>query len=733
MEISQIRKLQIILAIAITAVMIPLILSLARRALYAIQKKSVPGTGAKRLFFVTVLSMISIFFLRYGVGLYGVYMGTSPLQWWEELSNSVIHTMQTFGAGENYEHYITMGRAMVSAISDGNEVALTFYRAFTAIMNLVAPTVGGVLVLEILTSVFPKMKLFFLCLCFYKRKFYFSKLNEQSLSLAKSIMKAYDTKSYPKTRPILVFCDVYTSKENEKESELFLGAKSIGAICVREDLAHIPKSRFSKRTYFLIDSDEQGINNVKMLTDLVEKSKAKRLKKTEIFLFSANDSYTGVRRLVYKRLEEEYGFTEKQLPIITPVNCNSNLVCNLLADLPLYEPLVEDKLQGRELELNVSIFGGGALATEMLLSSYWFGQILDCRLNINVFSKESDDDFYKKLDRINPEIRESTCKSPLLVYNGEGGVNPAYCRIDHIECDSGEELTCGAKNNVLLNSQYIFVAEETDGENVTLAGRLRLEVGRYHLESGCRLRTVIAYTVRNASLCKALNSRDVFDFSASDGMPDIYMRAVGAIDDVYSVRNVFCTDYEIWAADIGIKYDSVTDGTKRRAACLAERKRNDDYFTRSSLARAMHIKYKIFSAGLIGGSAFSMGGCYSDEYRDMLVKAYADYKALVKSTSEGSPLIIGLAWLEHRRWNAFMRTIGFRGTTRYTEYMKPSAEGEPAPEHKHFVLKLHPLIVESSRDGSFDRLGEVSEDICRIKGIKTDYKAYDFPAFDFND
>ena len=52
-----------------------------------------------------------------------------------------------------------------------------------------------------------------------------------------------------------------------------------------------------------------------------------------------------------------------------------------------------------------------------------------------------------------------------------------------------------------------------------------------------------------------------------------------------------------------------------------------------------------------------------------------------------------LQWLEHRRWNAFLRTMGYQHTDCYKAYL------EHTHGHKQMEAKLHPCLVECNMDG----------------------------------
>ena len=689
---------------AVVLIAMPMLYILLRK-LYNLFRGKHDDSSRSRLSLIsfTLFSLGSVFLLRYSVGLYNCFIqAEDSLLWWEEISNSLIHALQTFSMDEDYTGYVTNGKEMIYVLSNSNISAVNLYSGFVLLMNIVAPIAGGAMLLDLLTSILPNLRLFFLYRCYFHNKYYFSKLNERSLALATSIMNAYrDGKKLfslkISLRPIIIFCDVYTDRENEKDSELLLGAKALGAVCVKDDLVHIRKNRFKNRLFFLIDDNDNEINNLKMFAKLAEGKNARKLKYSEVFLFSQSDMHLTIERSVRSKLARDYGFKDSQMPVVTPVKCYRNLVCNLLNDLPLYEPLVEERRKSDKLKLKVSVLGGGVTGTEMLLSTYWFGQIAGCELSINVFSRESKAEFDEKLNCINPDIYSSTQPmNKILKVDKNGSCNPPYCTLEYTQCnvDSSSFLNSNGEGAAVMDSDYIFIALGTDEINITVANRLREVLGRRHLASDSSKRVIITYVVYDSALCDVLNKKTCFDYSLSDDIPDIYMRAVGSLNSVYSVRNVFLSDNEQRAYNMSRLYDVISD-TKSRKKNYGKRIK-DDYSRWSNLARAMHLNYKMFAMGLITTSVFETGDVTSPEYIKAMRESFERYKKLITDWNNSEEIQL-LSWMEHRRWLAFMRTKGFRSPDGFEEYVRKNykvSNNKDKVEHKHIPLKLHPCLVE---------------------------------------
>jgi len=452
-------------------------------------------------------------------------------------------------------------------------------------------------------------------------------------------------------------------------------------------------------------------------------------------------------------IEEE--LTQRKLPTIVPVNSYRNLISNLLCNVPLYESIIgREKDADAGQNLNVTILGSGNIGTEMFLSTYWFGQILDCKLNINIISKESEEEFWNRIDYINPEIRHTTIKDdPILIYNRKGDKSEVYCTVKYIPCDvkSSEFINC-LKNpeKGILNTDYFLVALGSDEENISVANIIRRYIGEHHINQKKYDKTIIAYVVYNSELADTLNQKKYFKH-AKDNV-DVYMQAVGCLSEVYSVDNVFMEKYDSFVDAVKNGYDTLQKRKDRAGKHRARRK--DDYKHWASLARTMHAKYKMYSMKLIEKSMFDYFDMETkikdfngeEEHLKYLQEVYDGFQKNISGKTEvDQELFHRMAWLEHRRWNAFTRVMGFRCTTEYDEYSIPKKVGS----YKQMDIKLHPCLVECDEKGirsgitpegkveeltllqcddraEFDLLDDLSYDLCDKNYNNYDFKQYDY-------
>ena len=681
------------------------------------EKCTKAGMSTAMVFSAAIVFAVGL--LRYAVSYCFIVVPTPDvrLDWWTEILNSFFSAIRTFKMGEEYEKHMLELATAAEYMLPAEHWALDSFRnmlvAYASLLNLLGPIVGGAMVIEALAGLFPRFKLAWSYLHIGRTKYFFSELNTASIALAKSIRM---TKK--KEKPVLIFTNVHTDKKG-KDSELLLEAKQYGAICIADDLLHITKPRFGKREYYLMD--ENAFSNLQTLTEMVEYRHLKALKDAHVYLFVEDDTYVQVEKQIKHKLESEESqklLKGGNMPTIIPVNGYRNLIQNLMMDVPLYEPLVH---KADPTSLQVTILG-----TEAFLSVYWFGQLLvsreadgkktmtPCDLTVNVVSKDTEEAFWSKIDYINPEIK-ATVQVPgsdsepgeLLCYNRHGAKNKPYCKLRYVQADVQRgDIWSHEQEGGLLDSDYVIVALGADADNISVAERFCRAVGKKHFETvaenGVYQNTVIAYAVYDSGLAKTLNEHKRYQLCGK-GVTDIYMHAFGSLEQVYSCDNVHMSTSSLLAEETGNAYFKahhkechIEDNQKRSRGG-----ENSNYNYWASLARAAHMKYKVFSLGWIRESAFDhyadtlkvsaqpdgqyqilppdfKGACdriSADLYhRERIQVVCKTYKQM--AISNGQPRTEHqkslkaelelkkhcLAWLEHRRWNAFTRVMGYRHT-----------------------------------------------------------------------
>lgn len=754
-NIDVIKALLSIAAIVFWAGFLPVIIGTVRKIVYYHKNPygyfSVKFSFTTRLLILTLAVFVSAWISRYVVAYYSSFptVGDIPCDeigklgyGGKEIINSFLHGLQTFSMDENYTGYWQNGQEMIRFIAPDNDAVRVLYNIFIAMLNILAPIAGGAIVFEMLTKAFPTIRLFFSNFKLWKEKYYFSELNENSIALARSIL------SDPSRRySTLIFTDAYTDDEEDESTERLLEAKAMGAICLKADLLHIAfnKRNFKGTHIFLIDKEEN--NNIGTLASLLDDKNIKTYQNSRIYVFSTDRKYSCIEdevseivNLEKSKLNQLNNNQKKKvnMPYVVPVNIVRNMANTLMQELPLFEPLIGTK----QKELTVTILGGGSIGTEMFLAAYRFGQILDVKLNINVISKEakeSDDTdklgFNNKINFINPEIlRSADPEDDILIYNCDPThpkKSEPYMDYCYISADVMSDSFIDRLQNTerLINTDYFIVALGNDEDNFIVADQIKRIIGKHHLISSPERKTVIAYSIYNSDLAEKLNEVPNRSYTNNKTENDIFMYAFGCKDNVYSCNNVFFEGIQYSAYLTGENYSEHIKLTPEQARQSDEKVLKDQhkemikdiYNHMSSLARSMHLKYKIFSSGdyhLNDGTYMSV---FHKEYKPSDKNEYnkqrlEEYKKHILGIDLKTPqsyennvkILHRLAWLEHRRWNAFMRTCGFRyvSTEEMKKYYMLDVVEHKVKDHKFLPLKLHPCLVECSEHGIFIKLDE---------------------------
>ena len=726
--------------------------------------------------------LFSVWALRYAVNYYLLCTGEASdrvLTGFEQFFNSFVHALQTFSMDEDYTEYIRSGKQMMAALTREGSFAEQFYGVYASALNMAAPIAGGAIVFEILTSFFPNVRLWFNALLPWRQLYIFSDLSERSLALAKSVLT---------NRPahtVIVFAGTNTDTDDNAEEKLMEGARLIGAVCVKTDLRNLRCRIFGKRSFFLMDEDE--MRNLNTMIAIAKKDKRRIMRNADVYLFADAALYKRAERQIQKSLLEN-GYTPDSkktvdntdflipgnMPLILPISIYQNLIQNLLTRVPLFEALLPDRSFAEEAELCVTILGSGLIGTEMLLDTYWCGQMLGVRLRIDVISEDDESTFYEQLNSINPEIlRTGDPSDPILRINGNGDVSAPYCTIRYHQANLTEESLSrllaekdADTAHSLLDTHYFVVALGDDALNIRIANKVQIDVSRMHLRllqgadgaAGKRPRTVIACAVYDPELCEAMNSSASRSCDGSD-IPDTYVYAFGSLKEEYSVQTIMMRDTVLYAKEMGKSYKQRTVQKSVQVKKIKERTRYYDLW--ANIARLTHTPYRMFSFGLRMPSVFD---CKHEVSWEDVINAYravschdpekpVEYSGMEPHRAMFLPgafpenaaglesLLHRGAWLEHRRWNAFTRSRGFEWTDAENIYIKN------LHDHKNLDLKLHPCLVECDQNGMHPDLkadAEQSQDACasidlldlltyhcryELKCKDYDFKLYDYPYY----
>ena len=679
-----------------------------------------------------------IWLSRFSVYLFGTFSADSDmnnLNAFEAVFDSLIHALQTFSMDEDYTAFISAGKQTLT--DQGYTMLAAVYGGLISLLNVLAPILGGALLLTILTKLFPEL----LILCYPRRhKYVFSDLNEQAVTLAEDICRnknyaVLNALSENAHQPLIVFTDAYGDDGSELHNELLDRAQNLRALCIKKDLRHLSLRLSRSVTYLLIDEEPQ--HNLHAFSELTDPAAEKQLwplpetaeeSLTRIIVFVQKEHESDL----VKNLIQDRGLSS--LLTVRIIRDYMNAAVNLMYDAPLYLPLLE-RADHSDVpqQLRIVIFGSGRIAEETLRTVYWCSQMLNTEVFVDVIS-ENAGELETSLRTGCPEMLES-CKagSDILAAYPESAdkrPNPPYLArlrfTDHADVQNLASLD----PELLRQTDYCIIALGSDQANLELTNSLRIAAAKRRLttQSGG---LVIVPAVFDSQLADAVR-RQTPD---SDG---IRILPFASLRSRFSVKNVFMQNFmEDAIATAGLY------GPDEQRKML-----EDEYTYWANLARSVHASYKLYCTGILETVDLTQDAP-EKRYRLRSCPALKTLRQTPEKQQYTKPILRQLAWLEHRRWNAFLRAQGFSCAD---DAMHESIfRLDKKKQHKNIRLKLHPCLVECTDEihelptqSPFDRsvldgLDLVSVKRCELDSPekrdaalmrKRDYKNWDYPSHD---
>ncbi len=249
--------------------------------------------------------------------------------------------------------------------------------------------------------------------------------------------------------------------------------------------------------------------------------------------------------------------------------------------------------------ISAIMIGTGEYGSEMLKTLIWFCQMDGYKLKINAFDKNPsiEDEFAMQC----PEILDSR-------YNGVEVSDEAYYDVSFTPGVNVNTKEFIEKINQITDATFVFVALGTDEENIKTAVDLRMTFERM------KIKPIIQTVVQNTSLAKGLNNITNYNNQKYD------IDFIGDFESIYSETVILDSPLEKEALSRHMKLGKEDDFW------------NYEFNYRFSIASAIHMKAKI---------ACKIPGAGKKE-EELTEKEYAIISAL-----------------DHRRWNAYMRSQGY--------------------------------------------------------------------------
>lgn len=434
----------------------------------------------------------------------------------------------------------------------------------------------------------------------------------------RSLALATDVKKNHKNAMVL-FADVF--EQNTEESyEILEKAKGLGALCFKKDILSLRlRSRSKKSTmrFFLISETEEE-ENIKHAMALAKDASYKERESMTVYVFS-----TGAAG---ELLLSSLGDTKVQ---VRRVESARSLIMYTLDQKGAR--LFDDAIPTDTGEKLISAFvvGVGSQGTEMIKALSWYCQMEGYRIEINAFDQDplAEERFAHKC----PELYAPAC-------NGVYVEGEAQYKIKIHAGISTDTASFEKEVRKHKNATFVFVSQGSDDRNIRTALDLRMLFARMHKHP------VIQAVVYNSDTKEALK-----DAKNADGKP-YDLELIGDLDELFSEAVIINSELEQAAAAIHLKYLSGDMSEEEHLRNLFRY----EYNYRSSMASALHGRLRV-KRGIIG----------SDKTEKELTTEERD----------------AIERIEHRRWNAYMRSEGF------------VYSGSPDKKSRNNLAKMHHNLV----------------------------------------
>ena len=637
-----------------------------------------------RKLFLSCYLLLLLWITRTFVNVYGHLEDTEGLNLLEKTADGFIHALQTFSMDENYTDYTSEGKTIIE--SYGWNLLASIYGIFISIINICAPVLGGALLLDILTGLFPRISI---SLRPFRHKYVFSDLNEASVCLAEDIMRDNNYKkllnlSRLSLKPLIIFADVNAEDNEIAGTELYSRAKRLGAVCVKNDVTDLKLSKSKFVTYLLLNESPE--ENVVSLSNLLSvesenilwpRAKSEQKPCVGIYVFIQDDHEAAM----VKSIIEQNSNSDNV--IVRVIRDYMNAAINLMCDTPLFLPLIESASTAPDStqHLYITILGSGNIAEEVFKAVYWCGQMVNVKLHINVISRDAkrmENDIKEKYTELLECCEHESEKLKIYPYSLNKVYSPPYVEEYNFTDTDDIKHISGYPEGVLEKTDCCVIALGSDELNIAMSYTLRNALEKRALVAGTKKRRVIVPAVFSSALARSIKN-------INQSSTDAYVIPFATFEQRYSCKNIFMADFTEDALTNANLY-----GKDQEGALL-----KDEYKYWANIAKTVHAPYKLFSLGLLERVELDKEKFY-DRYVVNHSALIGEEQDPASTGEEQNPAPISkeqdykVAWMEHRRWNAFLRAQGFSCPSK-DEF---NAYYVNTRDHKNVKLKLHPCLVE---------------------------------------
>lgn len=604
--------------------------------------------------------------------------------------------------------YFAMGKTFSEIDDLTPDQIFQAYYTMEIFLSLLAPLCTATVLASVLRTILSQIRLTLNHSC---PVYYFSELNERSLTLVKALLGPKAGRSGKKTK--IIFCKAHDSNMMRAE------AHALGALTVSEPihLIRLPDPTARQVRVFLIDNDEErNIQNfLKMHSQLCIPGldRSKDLPESDFLVFSTQESAELVFDETLALLDKDTLAYDLRL-----INETRQVTQQLLLDHPLYEAAEESGSS----RISVLVVGCGYLGTQVIKNAMVCGMMDNYDVTIQVI----DD----KAQRLEQQFlhEHPFLEKPSRVLPGAHGdkSRPALAPVFHQANVCTNSFDAVLKEHC-THSNYIVVATGDDQLNITTAQYLRRWYTRRVLceNEGSNVNPLIFAAVRSPERYTGMKALEETNRAGSGFCGKLFLFANNM--ELYSTRQILDRPLDAAAAMLNSCYSDVRkaydtrklldwDENARRAG-KQSLLRLTVMSQRSNQLAALHSLYKL--QDLLHWS--KQAGLEKDETCFSLTRCAAGdpthtFFRLARLMDKRGYLLHDL---EHRRWTMFQALNGWDLYPHDRLFALLKQDPSQEKPHKNEAARLHGCMIPTNE------LDEFGARLTKATGISQDFKQTD--------
>ena len=414
---------------------------------------------------------------------------------------TAFHSFRFFSMSFDYDKFVE-----IAAANFVDSTAYFWVTLYLTVLRIFAPALTITAVLSVFSDLMDKLQF---AASGNRTLYIFSELNSNSLALAADIAKKPEKK-------LIVFSDFSESLKKEKQ-DLFDRARDLGAICLKQEITQLQiKNKKTTIEFFLVSEAERI--NLEYAVALTEKhknsSKLADSQKICIYLYSSspaaqaiidsldkgpyllNEAYlktlnsTNIPNLRDKKVRQEM---REKIPGNFSIRCVDPIKECVM------EILTEDVstvFSARDKVIRIAVVGYGTFGRQAVKNAVWLYQMQGYRVQLYVFDK--DPGLRKRFAQECPElVSRSDIYEP-----GEAQYSILFSDADCFTSDFDQACQ---KLPGFQNVQLVFVSLGDDNTNISAALLFRAMFNRLRKEDSATEPKIYA-VVRDDQLEQVLHS-----------------------------------------------------------------------------------------------------------------------------------------------------------------------------------------------------------------------------------